>query len=80
MRNGFLLVGLLLFLSASNAMAEYAGFPQRVYRGRTYLIVEPLTAGYVWYAGNGAVRTSADRASTTRTTRITTTKQYYPEK
>lgn len=63
-------------MTVTQAMAEHPGYPQRVYRGRTYLIIEPRPNVSMWYAGDGHIRSGAERIETLRRT----TKRYFPEK
>lgn len=77
MRRVLVICGVLMAVTVAEAMAEYAGYPQRVYRGRTYLILEPRPTVSMWYAGDGYIRSGAERITTFRRT---TTKRYSPEK
>jgi len=63
-------------LMSTDAIAEFAGRPQRVYRGRTYIILDPVASATTWYAGDGVVRTEGQQWSRTRVT----TKRYFAEK
>jgi hypothetical protein len=70
-----LAIGALSALSLP-AAAEYAGIPQRVYLGRTYLIYPVQVRGPVWYAGDGRIVAGDLEYRRTATGRLPAVRKY----
>lgn len=46
---------MLIVVAAATATAQYPGYPQRDFLGKTYVILPYEASGPFWYAGNGIV-------------------------